>query len=400
MDQLASPHITSLWIDEELRIVQDQVARFIARDLSPRAAMWETNRQVDGESWRKAAKAGLLCAAVPERYGGGGGTLAYEAVIQQELARAGLGSSFGIRQSVHSGIVAQYILTYGTEAQKVRWLPGMATGDLIGSIAMTEPATGSDLQRIRTSANPSGNGYRLNGQKTFISNGQTSNLVLVAARTGDAAKKVRGKDGGPKNSALSLFVLETGMAEGFRRGRNLEKIGLHAQDTSELFFDDVFLPAETLLGGEAGQGFAQLTHQLGWERMIVALNALVDMERAVEMTTDYTRQRTIFGKPLLEFQNTQFVLADAKTQSTVGRQFVDALMVRLIAGELDAATAAMAKLWLTETSFKVIDACLQLFGGYGYMSEYPISQLFANTRVSRIYGGTSEIMKLIIARSL
>jgi acyl-CoA dehydrogenase len=266
----------------------------------------------------------------------------------------------------------------------------MARGELVGAIAMTEPDAGSDLQALRTTARPVDGGYRLNGQKTFISNGQTADLIVVVARTGDEAG-ARG---------LSLVVLETDDADGFRRGRNLEKLGMHAQDTSELFFDDVFVPAGNLIGEEAGSGFAQLMHQLAWERMVIALNATVNMERAIELTVDYVRGRKVFGKPLIEFQNTQFVLADAKTEATVARTLVDAMMVRLLAGELDGATAAMAKLWTTETQSRVIDACQQLFGGYGYMDEYPIAQLYADARVSRVYGGASEIMKLIIARTL
>lgn len=385
-----SGQLTSPWVDEELALLQDQVARFIDRELAPRAEQWERDRQVDRGSWIKAAEAGLLCASVPADCGGGGGTLGHEAVIQQELARAGMGGSFGIGHAIHSAIVAPYISEYGTEEQKQRWLPAMARAERIAAIAMTEPGTGSDLRGIRTTARPSGNGYLLNGQKTFISNGQTANLILVAART-------IGPDG---EDALSLVAVETDQAEGFRRGRNLEKLGLHGQDTSELFFDDVFIPHNNLLGGVPGRGFRQLTHQLAWERMVIAQTSLIGMENAVALTLDYVRERKAFGKPLAELQNTQFVLAEASTQATVGRQFFDALMVRLLAGELDEATAAMAKLWLTETAFKVIDACQQLFGGYGYMTEYPIARLFADARVARVYGGASEIMKLIIARSL
>ena len=385
MKQVASP-----WVDEELVLFQDQVCRFIAKELAPRAEQWERDRQVDRESWHKAAEAGLLCASMPLDQGGGGGTLAHEAVILQELARAGLGGSFGICHSIHSAIVAPYINSYGSEEQKRRWLPAMARGERIGAIAMTEPGTGSDLKGIRTTARSFGDGYLLNGQKTFISNGQTADLILVVARTGETL----GTD------TLSILTVETAQTHGFRRGRNLEKLGLHAQDTSELFFDDVFVPHENLLGGIEGKGFGQLMHQLAWERLVIAQTALVNMESAVELTVNYVRERNAFGKPLMDFQNTQFVLADASTQATVGRQFFDALMIRLLAGELDEATAAMAKLWLTEAAFKVIDACQQLFGGYGYMSEYPIARLFADARASRIYGGASEIMKLIIARSL
>jgi acyl-CoA dehydrogenase len=380
----------SPWIDNELALLQDNVSRFIERELLPVAADWERDHRVDPDSWQKAADAGLFCVSIPEAYGGGGGTLGHEAVIQQELVRAGLGGSFAIAHGIHSTIVAHYLLAYGTEEQKQRWLPRMARAELIGAIAMTEPGTGSDLQAIRTTARCEGNFYRLNGSKTFISNGQSANLVVVVTRTFDE----QGTDG------ISLLVVETDKAEGFRRGRNLEKLGLHGQDTSELFFDDVLVPAENLLGGERGRGFGQLMQQLVWERLNIVLTAVVSMERAIDLTTEYVRERKAFGKSLIDFQNTQFVLADAKTQATVGRHFFDALMIKLLADELDATTAAMGKLWATETAFKVIDSCQQLFGGYGYMTEYPIARLFADARVARVYGGTSEIMKLIIARAL
>jgi acyl-CoA dehydrogenase len=380
----------SPWIDDELAMLQDSVARFLEREFLPHAERWRQEKQVDRAAWLKAGEAGLLCASIPEAYGGGGGTLAHEAVIHQEITRAGLAGGFGAGNSVSSAIVAHYILSYGTEDQKQRWLPKMARGEIIGAIAMTEPDAGSDLQAVRTTAKPGDGGYRLNGQKTFISNGQSADLIVVVARTGDE----------PGAKGLSLVALETEGAEGFRRGRKLEKLGMHAQDTSELFFDDVFVPAANLIGETPGVGFGQLMNQLAWERMIIAIDATVNMERAVRLTTDYVRERKIFGKPLMSFQNTEFVLADAKTEAVVARTLVDALMVRLLAGELDGPTAAMAKLWTTETQCKVIDACQQLFGGYGYMAEYPIAQLYADARVSRVYGGASEVMKLIIARTL
>jgi acyl-CoA dehydrogenase len=380
----------SPWIDDELAMLQDHVARFLQREFTPHAERWRRERQVDRSAWLKAAEAGILCASIPEAYGGGGGTLAHEAVIHQEVSRAGLAGGFGAGNSVSSAIVAHYILDYGTEDQKQRWLPRMARGELIGAIAMTEPDAGSDLQGVRTTARAVEGGFRLYGQKTFISNGQTADLIVVVARTGDE----------PGAKALSLIVVEAAGATGFTRGRNLEKLGMHAQDTSEQFFDDVFVPAGNLIGGTPGRGFGQLMHQLAWERMVIALDATVNMERAVELTVDYTRSRKMFGKPLIDFQNTEFVLADAKTEATVARTLVDALMVRLLAGDLDPATAAMAKLWTTETQSRVIDACQQLFGGYGYMAEYPIAQLYADALVSRAYGGASEVMKLIIARTL
>ncbi len=379
----------SPWIDDELALLQDNVARFIDRELLPVAANWEHTHRVDADSWRKAAEAGFFCASIPEAYGGWGGNMGHEAIIQQELVRAGLGGSFAICQGIDT-IVAHYIYSYGTEEQKQRWLPAMARAEMIGAIAMTEPGTGSDLQAIRTTAKREGSFYRLNGSKTFISNGQSANLIVVVVRTGEE----KGAGG------ISLLAVETDKVDGFRRGRNLEKLGLHGQDTSELFFDDVLVPAENILGGEEGHGFGQLMQQLEWERLSIVLTGVVSMERAVALTTEYVRERKAFGKSLMDFQNTQFVLADAKTQATVGRHFVDSLMAKFLAGELDATTAAMGKLWATETAFKVIDSCQQLFGGYGYMAEYPIARLFADARVARVYGGASEIMKLIIARSL
>ncbi len=379
-----------VWVDDELALLGDQVARFIATELLHRSPEWERQRMVDRASWLKAGEAGLLCASIPQAYGGGGGTLAHEAVIQQELARALMGGSFGTSHNIHSCIVAHYIFAYGTEEQRRRWLPRMARGELIGALAMTEPGTGSDLRGIRTTAKASNNGYRLTGQKTFISNGHSADLVLVAVRTETA-------NGGV---ALSLIAVETEGLEGFRRGRNLEKLGTHGQDTSELFFDECPVPADHLLGGEPGCGFAQMTSQLAWERMTIALTALVNMETAVALATDYVRQRRAFGKALIDFQNTQFVLADAATQASAARALFDAKMVMLLEHRLDAADAAKVKLFATDTGFKVVDACQQLFGGYGYMVEYPIARLWADTRITRVYGGANEVMKMIIARAL
>jgi acyl-CoA dehydrogenase len=380
----------SPWMSEELILLSRSMARFVSRELAPFAAQWERDRCVDRDAWKKLGAAGFLCVSIPEEYGGGGGGYGHEAVIAQELARAGLGGGIGTGIGVSCGIVAHYILAYGTEDQKQRWLPAMARGELIGAVAMTEPGTGSDLQNVQTSARRAGETYIINGQKTFISNGQNAGVILVVART----------DGVAGAGGISLLAVEADKVDGFRRGRNLEKLGMHAQDTSELFFDDVTVPAENLLGGVPGRGFVQLMQQLAWERLSVALNATVAMERAVAVTLDYVRDRRAFGKTIFDFQNTQFVLAECQTNATVARIFVDQLMVRLLVGELDAVTAAMAKLWTTETLGKVADQCLQLHGGYGYMKEYPISSLWADARVSRIYAGANEIMKLIIARSL
>lgn len=378
------------WMDDEMAMLQDAAARFLQKEMTPHLEKWEAQGFVDRESWLKAGEAGLLCASIPTEYGGGGGTLGHEATIYQEIARAGLTGGFGAGHSVSSGIVAHYILAYGTEEQKQNWLPAMARGEVIGAIAMTEPGAGSDLQRIRTSGAKVQGGYLLNGSKTYISNGQTADLIVVVAKT-DASAAAKG---------ISLVVVEPRKATGFTRGRNLDKIGMHAQDTSELFFEDCFVPEENILGGAPGAGFVQLMQQLAWERTVIALSATVAMERAVELATEFARSRPMFGQQLMDFQNTQFKLAECKTYATVSRTFVDALMVRLLAGDLDPAVAAMAKLWTTETQGKVVDECLQLFGGAGYMTEYPISRLYTEARIARIFGGTSEVMKLIIARTL
>jgi acyl-CoA dehydrogenase len=372
---------------EDLVLLEQQAGRFIAAEFGPQIERWNAAGMYDREVWTKAGAAGLLCASMPEQYGGAGGTFAHEAVINRELSLAGF-DSFGA--PLHSGIVAPYILHYGTEEQKKRWLPKLATGEMVGAIAMTEPGTGSDLQGVRTTAKQSGNGYVLNGSKTFITNGQHANLVVVVAKT-DPKEKAKG---------ISLMVVETDDAPGFRRGRKLAKLGMDSADTSELFFEDVTLPAENLLGTEAGHGFAQLMTELPQERLIVSVNAVAMIERALALTIDYVKQRKAFGKAVLDFQNTQFVLAECKSEATIGRVFLDHCIGRHIEGKLDTATASMAKYWLTDLCGKIIDRCLQLFGGYGYMDEYPISRLYRDARVLRIYAGTNEIMKLLIARSL
>jgi acyl-CoA dehydrogenase len=380
----------SPWMTEELSILRDQARRFIVQQFVPQRERWEKDGIVDRAAWRKAGEAGLLCASIPEAYGGGGGTRAHDIVIAEEFGRAGLGSSLGAGNGVHSNIVAHYILAYGSEAQKQNWLPKLASGEMVGAIAMTEPGTGSDLQSVRTSARRDGNVYVINGQKTFISNGQNADLIIVVGKT-DPAAGARG---------VSLIVVETASADGFRRGRNLEKIGMHAQDTSELFFDDVRVPVENLLGGVEGEGFKQLMVQLAWERLTVAFTAVIETERAVEVTTEYAKERKVFGQPLMSYQNSQLKLAEAKTQAVVARVFVDELMTRLLAGNLDPTTAAMAKWWTTDLQCRVIDECLQLFGGYGYMTEYPIARMYADARAQKIYAGTNEVMKMLIARTL
>ncbi|MGE0061644.1 MAG: acyl-CoA dehydrogenase family protein [Xanthobacteraceae bacterium] len=375
------------WMTEDLVLLEEQARRFIDAEYVPHLERWHDKGMYEREVWTKAGEAGLLCATMPEEYGGAGGHFGHEAVINRELSLAGF-DSFGA--PLHSGIVAPYILHYGTEDQKKRWLPKLATGELVGAIAMTEPGTGSDLQGVRTSARKSGNGYLLNGSKTFITNGQHANLIIVVAKT-DAAAGAKG---------VSLMVVETDKAQGFRRGRKLKKLGQDAADTSELFFEDVQLPADSLLGTEEGQGFYQLMKELPQERLIVALHAVAMMERAVALAVDYVKQRKAFGKTILEFQNTQFVLAECKTEATIAKVFLDYCIEQHIAGQLDTVTASMAKYRLSDTCGEVIDRCLQLFGGYGYMDEYPISRLYRDARVLRIYAGTNEIMKLLIARSL
>lgn len=385
MDPLNLPR--PAWMTEDLVLLEEQARRFIAAEFVPHLDRWHEKGIYERDVWTKAGAAGLLCASIPEEYGGAGGTFAHDAVINREYSLAGF-DTFGA--PLHSGIVAPYILNYGTEEQKQRWLPKLASGELVGAIAMSEPGTGSDLQGIRTTAKKSGNGYVLNGSKTFITNGQHANLVVVVAKT-DSKAGVKG---------VSLMVVETDDAAGFRRGRKLKKLGMDSADTSELFFDDVKLPAESLLGTEEGQGFVQLMKELPQERLLVAGHAVAMMERAVALTIDYVKQRKAFGKTILEFQNTQFELAECKTQATVAKVFFDHCMDRHIKGELDTVTASMGKYWTTDVQANVIDRCLQLFGGYGYMDEYPISRLYRDARVMRIYAGTNEIMKLMIARSL
>jgi acyl-CoA dehydrogenase len=375
------------WMTEDVVLLEEQARRFVAAEFTPHIDRWHEDHVYPREVWTKAGAAGLLCAAIPEEYGGGGGTFAHEAVIDREYSLGGF-DTFGA--PLHSGIVAPYILRYGTEEQKRRWLPKLASGEMVGAIAMSEPGTGSDLQGVRTTALKSGNGYVLNGSKTFITNGQHANLIIVVAKT----------DPKQGSKGISLMVVETDDATGFRRGRKLKKLGMDSADTSELFFEEVALPAESLLGIEEGQGFYQLMKDLPQERLIVATQSVAMMERALALTIDYVKQRQAFGKKIIDFQNTQFVLAECKSEATIGKVFLDHCIERHIKGELDTVTASMAKYWHTDMVGKIIDRCLQLFGGYGFMDEYPISRLYRDARVLRIYAGTNEIMKLLIARSL
>lgn len=375
------------WITDDLAMFQDGIRKFIERELVPHEDRWWKQQHVDREIWRKAGEMGMLCASIPEEYGGGGGNFAHEAIITLEQSRAGV-SSLGT--NVHSGIVAHYILRYGTEAQKRHWLPKMASGEMVAAIAMSEPGAGSDLKSIKARAQRDGDHYVLNGSKTFITNGFLADLILVVCKT-DPDKGAKG---------VSILVVETGNLPGFRRGRILEKIGQKGQDTAELFFDDVRVPCANLLGTEEGKGFYQLMQQLPQERMIIALGALSAMERAVDLTTEYVRERKVFGATLLDMQNTRFKLAECKTKAVIAGAFVDDCMAKVLREELDAETAAMAKWWGTQTSCEIIDECLQLHGGYGYMMEYPIARMYVNARVSKIFGGSNEIMKEIIARTL
>ncbi len=378
---------TSPWIRDDLVIFQDSIRRFIASELVPHEERWAKQHHVDRETWLKAGEFGMLLPSIPEQYGGGGGTFAHDAIITQEQARA-ISTSLGT--NVHSGIVAHYLLRYASEAQKQHWLPKMARGEMVGAIAMSEPGAGSDLKSIKCRAVREGDSYVINGSKTFISNGYHADLVLLVTKT-DPDKGARG---------VSIIVVETKDLEGFRRGRFLEKIGQKGQDTTELFFDDVRVPCANLLGPMEGEGFVQLMQQLPQERMIIALGAVASMERAVAETIEYVGQRKVFGQSLLELQNTRFKLAECKTVATVARRFVDDCMDKVLRGELDAETAAMAKWWCTQQNCQVIDECLQLHGGYGYMTEYPIARLYVNARVGRIFGGSNEIMKELIARTL
>jgi acyl-CoA dehydrogenase len=382
---MSLPNFPSPWVNDEHRMLQDSVARYIAERWVPRAAEFRQAGLMGPEVWREAGANGLLCASTPEEYGGGGGDFGHEAVILLEQAKANLSGWGG---GLHSAIVAPYLLHYGTEEQKRRWLPKMCTGEFITAIAMTEPGTGSDLQSVRTSARRDGDHYVVNGAKTFITNGQNANLIVVVCKTGG--------DTGAKG--ISLLMVETEQSPGFRRGRRLDKVGMKAQDTSELFFDDVRVPVDNLVGSREGQGFFQLMEQLPQERLIIAVSGVGAMERALDETLRYTKERKAFGKTVWDFQNTRFKLAEVQAVVLAARAFVDACMVAHLKGELDAARAALAKSWVSEQQCKVMDECLQLFGGYGYMMEYPIAELFVDARVQRIYGGTNEIMKELASR--
>lgn len=375
------------WVTDDVAMLRDMANRFFENELLPHYDEYEAAEMVSREAWEKSGQNGLLCASMPEEYGGAGGTYAHEAAIIESLGHSGVD---GFGAALHSGIVAPYILKYGTEEQKQKWLPKLATGEMIGAIAMTEPGAGSDLQGVKTSAVKDGNQYRINGSKTFITNGQHANLIILVTKT-DPSLGAKG---------TSLIVVETDGADGFERGRNLDKIGLKANDTSELFFNDLKVPLTNLLGTEEGQGFYQLMNELPQERLIIANQAMAAIERALALTIDYVKERKAFGKAVIDFQNTQFKLAELKSEATMARVFVDHCVSRHIAEGLDAATASMAKYLLSDLQCKVMDECLQLHGGYGYMNEYPIARMYRDARVQRIYGGTNEIMKVLISRTL
>ena len=381
------PDYRSPWESDDQAALRDHARAFFVKEVVPNEERWAEQHMVDRELWTKAGDAGLLCLDVPEEFGGAGGDFGHEAVVAAELGAIG-NSSFGF--AVHSTIVAHYLNNYATDEQKQRWLPAAASGEKVLAVAMTEPGTGSDLQSVRTTAVRDGDHYVLNGSKTFISNATHCDLLVIVAKTD------------PKlgSKGISLFVAETDDLPGFERGRVLHKIGQHGQDTRELSFTDMRIPAANLLGGVEGQGFYQLMSQLQRERLIIGVGAIAVAEAAVAQTIAYAKERQAFGSPILKFQNTKFVLAECKADVLAGKTLIDHCIAEQIAGRLDPATASMAKLWGTEKQKEIVDRCLQVFGGYGYMMEYPIARMYADTRVQTIYGGTSEIMKELIGRSL
>ena len=370
----------------EMQAFRDSVRRFIQKELLPQQARWQAQQRPDAGAWPQAGRAGLLLTGVAEDFGGGGGTFAHEATVLEELEIAG----------VHLGVVAhemvaRYLVAYAGEAQKRKWLPAMARGELVGAVAMTEPDAGSDVQAIRASARRDGEHYVVSGSKNFTTNGAMAGLLCVAVKTDAALKGMR---------AISLLMVETKDLAGYQVGRAIDKLGLHGQDTRELSFDEVRVPCANLLGSREGLGFSQMMEQLPYERLCIGVTAVAAAEHAVRLTVRHVKERIAFGKPLFELQNTRFKLAECRTQAQVGRVFLDSCIERFIAGELDEAGAAMAKYWLTECQCRVIDECLQLHGGYGYLTEYPIARMWADSRVQRIYGGTNEIMKELIAWTL
>jgi len=377
----------SRWMNEDVRMFRTMARQFIQQELLPQQDRWRQRHQPDAAAWTAAGYAGLLLPDVLEEYGGGGGTFAHEAVVLEELAYAGVDFAASIQ-----AIVARYILAYGDQDQKSRWLPSLASGDVIAAIAMSEPDAGSDLQGIRTTARRDGDRYVVNGSKTFITNGAQAGLVCLAVKTEPRAVAMRG---------ISLLLIDTANLTGYHVGRSLEKVGLQGQNTCELFFDDVRVDAKAcLLGTAEGRGFSQMMEQLPYERLTVAVSAVATAERAVAITTKHAKQRCAFGKPLIDFQNTRFKLAECTTEAYIGRVFLDHCIERFVAGDLEETTTAMAKYWLTDTECRIVDECVQLHGGYGYMTEYPIARMWTDSRVQRIYAGSNEIMKEVIGSSL
>jgi len=372
------------WMDESIEAFREQVRRYVAAEFAPHLDTWRRQGYIPREVWRPFGEMGFLLPEMDEAYGGAGASLAYQLVMQDELAKAEMPGNI----AVHT-IASHYIRAYGTEAQKQRWLPRLVSGEMLAAIAMTEPGCGSDLKAIATRARRDGEHYVIDGAKTFITNGYTCNLLIVVARTGE-----------PGSRGLSLIVLETDGLPGFRVGRLLEKIGQHASDTAELFFDGVRVPVDQVLGGREGDGFRQLMGQLPYERMLIAVPAAATIEQALSLTVEYTRERKAFGQTLLDLQNTRFKLAEVATTAHVVRSFVNDCIQRLVDGTLDDEAAYMAKWWCTEQQCRVTDECLQLFGGYGYMAEYPIARMYAASRVQKIYGGSNEVMKDLISRKL
>jgi acyl-CoA dehydrogenase len=376
----------SPWMDDDLRMLREAVSRFVESEMVPHEARWRKQKHVDRSTWRQTGEAGFLLMDVPPEYGGGGGDFRHEAVLYEECNRRGI-SGFG--QGVHS-IAAHYVLNYGTEEQKQRWLPRMARGELIGAIAMTEPGAGSDLKGIRTRAVREGDEYVINGSKIFITNGSIATILMLVVRT----------DPGDRSRGLSILMVETENLPGYRVGRVLDKMGMTAQDTSELYFEDVRVPADCLLGLEEGKGMHMLMGDLPYERLTIALGGVAAMEGALAETARYVKERQAFGQKIGEFQNTRFKMAEVATLVRVARTFVDRCIEQLVQGELDTETAAMAKWWVTDMQQQVMDECVQLHGGYGYMNDYLVCRMFADSRVQRIYGGTNEIMKDLISRSI
>ncbi|WP_201544935.1 MULTISPECIES: acyl-CoA dehydrogenase family protein [Psychrobacter] len=374
----------SNWMTEEHEMVYESALKLF-KSWEDKDEQWRENGKIDRDAWLEAGEMGFLCASMPEEYGGGGGDFGHEAAILLAQAQA---NQSGFGGMVHSGIVAPYILKHGTQEQKKAWIPKLATGEYVGAIAMTEPTTGSDLQAIKTYAVKEGDDYIINGSKTFITNGQHANLIVLACKT-DREKGAQG---------VSLIVVETDGLEGFERGRNLKKTGLSAQDTSELFFSNVRVPQKNLLGSIEGLGFIQMMQELPQERLIIALSGCGAIKLALELTLDYVKQREAFGRPIWKFQNTRFKLAEVQADYLAVRALCDSAVEAMIEGKLTAPQASLIKYWVTEKQCKVIDECLQLFGGYGYMSEYPIARMYADARVQKIYGGTNEIMKELASR--